>query len=458
MPEYVDVMAFIPEVFLAVMVPVFLFLGLWKKQDSYNHLAWLAMGIAFIVIILLFSGERQTDIDTRFAILACMATMAALVLLPGDAGQEDMPRPEYPGLVLCSLLGSLFMLRTHHGLFLVMGSLLAGLPLTTLALLHQGNGSRKKAFQVSSTLYVAMGMASACLAFGFMFLYVACGTLSYQTLGGFAMPTAAMLLGASFVVCGLLVFCGIVFFHAWVVVAMQSGAASLSLLSALLLPLSSFGVLFSLFHGPLAWALPVFAMPLRFMGGLSVLLAGAGVLMGRQARIYKLLSGAIIAQGGIGLVALVSMKAWAVALHGTIYLLAMAGMGGLLLALRRNGDRLDEMTDIHAFADQNPLLAVILLVFAGSLSFLPPFPGFVAFYAVMDAVPEMPVRILLVAGAFLFAVGQMRAFSGVFAGVDDKEHAMAGQFSLSVPIRLMTLVCIAGLLGFLFLPHALMSP
>ena len=94
-----------------------------------------------------------------------------------------------------------------------------------------------------------------------------------------------------------------------------------------------------------------------------------------------------------------------VILYMTIYLAMNVGTFACILAMRRKGEMVEEISDLAGLSKSNPLLAASLLVFMFSMAGIPPLAGFFGKLYIFLAAIEAQLYLLAIIGVVASVVG-----------------------------------------------------
>ena len=311
-------------------------------------------------------------------------------MLSGNLGGE------FYVLALFALLGQMIMISANSMLIIYLGLELMSLSLYALIALRRDN---TKATEAAMKYFILGALASGFMLYGISMLYGATGTLDLGALrlaleNGTANGTI-MIFGLVFLVAGLAFKLGVVPFHMWVPDVYQGSPTAVTLLLGAAPKLASFAMMLRI----LAIGLPQLAFDWQQM---LLALAVLSLLIGNltaiaQTNLKRMLAYSTIAQLGFVLLGMMSgvvggnaantATAYSAAMYYTItYVLTTLGTFGLIMMLSRSGFEADEISDFKGLAKRSPWYAIIMTVLMFSLAGVPPMMGFMAKWAVLNAV------------------------------------------------------------------------
>ena len=369
-------------------------LGIVLVADLFAALV-LVVALATIFVVELFAiGQRRTEWGANPRLSGPI-----LLVLTG-------------GVSLAILTGDLFTLFVAFELILVASYVL---------LTHQGHPGQTR----SGMTYVAMNLfASTLFLFGVAFVYAATGTVNMAALA----ERIPELEGGTRVGIGL-----------WFLVVFGTKAAIVPLFSWLPDSYPTAPTTITAVFAGLLTKIGVYAL-LRFhtmtgmdeLGPLLLIVAGVTMIVGvagalAQDDVKRILSFHIVSQigymiMGLGLFTLAGVAGAVLFLIHQIPIKTVLFLVGGLIEDEEGTSALDR---IGGLAGRRPLLALLFALPALSLAGLPPFSGFVAKLALVDAgVADTSTLIVVVAlvGSALTLLSMVKIWLGVFWGTQPEDR------------------------------------
>ncbi len=347
-------------------------------------------------------GLYRATLFTLFAKGATYALAAlALFMSGGFLKSARMERYEYPLLAAFGSLGAGLMLSANDLMTLYVG--IETLSLSSYVLAAFKRDSVKSA-EAGLKYFVLGALASGLLLYGSALIYGFAGGTGYAAIAA-AAPSVGLTFGLVFLICGLAFKASAAPFHIWTpdvyegapapVVAFFSTAPKIAAVALLA------HVLFTAFgsHAS-AWQ-----QIIAIIAALSMLVGAFGALM--QNSIKRILAYSSISNVGfavIGIAAGAGAGASAVLAYMTLYVVATLGMFGGVLALRRGGQAIDQVSDLNGLVKTKPGMALGLLVLIFSVAGIPPAAGFWGKLEVFRAGVEANLLWLVLAGALASVV------------------------------------------------------
>ena len=377
--------------------------------------------------------ERTSGLGgDRFALVVygvlCLGGVLVLLQAGSYLRELGLDRPEFPLLVLLSVLGGMFLAGARDLLLLFLG--LETLSLGTYCLVAFQR-SLLKSSEAALKYYLLGSFAAAILLFGMALLYGAAGTLGLDELGRVMAgdsPTAyepLAAIGMVLVLSGLAFKVSAVPFHMWTPDAYEGAPTPVSAFMAVVVKTTTFTVLVRVLLVVFPLDSPLTGAPAGWvpvLTGLAIATMVLGNFAGlMQSNVKRLLAYSSIAHAGYALVGVVAAGAvhaavpaegrWLQAEAGAAvlyYLLAYtvgtAGAFAVISICARGNREATAVADLHGFARRSPWLAFALLVFVASLLGVPPTAGFFAKLYVFKAAIEAGLWPLALVGVLTSVV------------------------------------------------------
>jgi len=266
--------------------------------------------------------------------------------------------------------------------------------------------------------FVLGSLASGFLLYGISMVYGATGALDIGRIAHAITTQGAdrtvLVFGLVFLVAGLAFKLGVVPFHMWVPDVYQGSPTAVTLLLGGAPKLATFAIVIRiLVEGMLPMAFDWQQMLLV----LAVLSLAVGNLTAiAQSNIKRMLAYSTIAQMGFVLLGLMAgvvggstanaAAAYSAAMYYSItYVLTTLGSFGLIMALARSGFEAEQIADFKGLGKRSPWFAVVMTVLMFSLAGVPPMVGFMAKWAVLQAVVNSGAVWLAVVAVMFSLIG-----------------------------------------------------
>jgi NADH-quinone oxidoreductase subunit N len=307
---------------------------------------------------------------------------------------------EFYVLALFTTLGQMVMISGNNMLPIYLGLELMSLSLYALVAMRRDHAISTEA---SMKYFILGSLASGFMLYGISMIYGATGSLDITTIAKLVSSNAAnhtiLVFGLVFVVAGMAFKLGAVPFHMWVPDVYQGSPTAVTLLLGAAPKLASFAMMIRI----LAIGLPQLAFDwqqmLLALAVLSLVLGNLTAIA--QTNLKRMLAYSTIAQLGFVLLGMMAgvigprdamnaanaATAYSASMYYTItYVLTTLGSFGLIMMLARSGFEAEEIADFKGLAKRSPWYAVVMTVLMFSLAGVPPMMGFMAKWAVLEAV------------------------------------------------------------------------
>jgi NADH-quinone oxidoreductase subunit N len=449
----------LPELVLAVGAMVLLMLGAYRGQDTtrlVNALAVCLLVLTGVLELLLPGGKLVTfgggfivDDFARFLkILALIGSVATLLLSTEYLSDPSRRIFEYSILVLLSTLGMMVLISAGDLIALYLGLELMSLALYVVAASNRDNA---KSTEAGLKYFVLGALSSGMLLYGASLIYGFTGTVSFAGIAAEAKTgSVGIVFGIVFLLAGLCFKVSAVPFHMWTP-DVYEGAPT---------PVTAFFA-----SAPKVAALAVFTrVTLTAFPGIVtqwqqivVFVAIASMALGSfaaigQRNIKRLMAYSSIGHMGfalVGLAAGTAEGAQGVLVYLAIYVAMTLGSFAVILAIKRNGQNFELISDFAGLSRTNPLLAFFFAMLLFSLAGIPPLAGFFAKFYVFVAAIKAGLFTLSVVGVLTSVVGAYYYLLIVKVMYFDEPLAKLDP----VRVELRTVLAIAGLFNIFFFAY-----
>ena len=459
-----DVIAFAPEIFLALSAMVLLVVAVFLRQEPKRGI-FLACGVALIltlVILYLIPAERleffygsfvQDGFSRLMKTLVLFGALALIFIGRGFLRIEPIARFEFPILVLFSALGMMIIISSHDFITMYLGLELQSLSLYVLAAFDRRSVRSSEA----GIKYFLLGaLSSGVLLYGCALVYGFSGTLDFTILKQAPLDLGAEL-GIIFILAGLAFKIGAVPFHMWTPDVYEGAPAPVAMFFASTPKIAALAVLARI----VIEALPEATLLTPIVIALSVLSMVLGAFAAIvQSSIRRLVAYSSIGHAGYALIGILVGSAdgiQAMIIYLAIYLISVIGLFCCIMALRHNDSALERISDLSGLSQTNPTMAFFISAILLSMAGIPPLAGFFAKFYIFSAA---------ISGGF-YALAIIAAVTSVVAAYyylrivkmiyfDEPEEALDVEFPVSAKI----FMGLSGLvvLGFVIAPRWLVLP
>ena len=405
----------LPELVLAVGAMALLMVGAYRGVRTTGLVTVLSFVLLVIVGVLeltlpagkqvTFNGSFIVDDFARFMkILALIGSGATLVLSTEFLAEPSRRIFEYSILVLLSTLGMMILISAGDLIMLYLGLELMSLALYVVAASNRDDG---KSTEAGLKYFVLGALSSGMLLYGASLIYGFTGTVSFVGIAAATKTSSiGIVFGIVFLLAGLCFKVSAVPFHMWTP-DVYEGAPT---------PVTAFFA-----SAPKVAALAVFTrVALTAFPGITlqwqqivVFVSIASMALGSfaaigQKNIKRLMAYSSIGHMGfalVGLAAGTAEGAQGVLVYIAIYVAMTLGSFSVILAMKRNGQHVENISDFSGLSRTNPLLAFFFAMLLFSLAGVPPLAGFFAKWYVFSAAVKANLFALAVIGVLTSVVG-----------------------------------------------------
>ena len=418
-----------PELLLLGMTCVVLLLDLYVASPGRRLTFWLTQAVVAVFGWLHLQGlqdgvtayamQGMVVVDPMGHLLAFFAAIAVMVTLAyarPTLASRDMEIGELYTLTLFVLLGISVMCSANHFLVIYLGLEMMSLALYAMAALRRDHAV---ATEAAMKYYVLGALASGFLLYGLSMMYGATGTLEipkvFEQIAAGRINKEVLVFGLVFVVAALGFKLGAVPFHMWLPDVYQGAPTVVTLMIGSAPEFAAFAITIRLLVEGMLGLAPDWQQMFLVMGVGSLVIGNIAAIA--QTNLKRMLAYSTIAQIGfvvLGLAAgvvsgntLSAGNAYSSAMFYLVaYVLTTLGTFGLIMYLSRQGFESEEIADFAGLARRSPWVAGMMTIFMFSLMGMPPFIGFFAKLAVLQALvtTNLPIYITIAVVAVLLSL------------------------------------------------------
>ena len=405
-----DAVAAIPEIIVAVSGLGLLLLGAYKKgqsSDLVNSLALLALAIAGAFIVLgsgssaqAFHGAFVVDTFSRFMkALVLFGSATAIILSVQFMKQAKLASFEFPVLILFATLGMMMMVSANGLIALYMGLELQSLALYVVAAINRDSS---KSSEAGLKYFVLGALSSGMLLYGASLIYGFTGTTLFEGIAAFLKANdggIGLTFGLVFFTAGLAFKISAVPFHMWTPDVYEGAPTPITAFFASAPKVAAMAMFVRAMIDAFPAVIVEWQQILVFMSFASMVL-GAFAAIG-QTNIKRMLAYSSIGHMGYalsGLAAGTSDGIRGLVVCMTIYMLTTLGLFACVLAMRRNDNALEDISDLAGLSQNSKIMAFVMSMMLFSLAGIPPLAGFFAKYVVFLAVYNAGLLPLVIIG------------------------------------------------------------
>jgi NADH-quinone oxidoreductase subunit N len=412
-----DAVASLPEIVLASLAMALLMYGVFKKGDASDHVTIGAIvSLALVAALVIFSGEGKVSafggafvVDTFARVMKVMAlfgSAVAIVLSTHFMKRVKMARFEYPILVMLASTGMMMMISANDLISLYVGLELQSLSLYVVAAIDRDSARSSEA---GLKYFVLGALSSGMLLYGASLVYGFTGTTGFPQIAAALTASGSslgLIFGLVFIIAGLAFKVSAVPFHMWTPDVYEGAPTPVTTFFAAAPKMAAMALFIRVMISPFAAVVQDWQQILVFVSIASMVL-GAFAAIG-QSNIKRLLAYSSIGHMGFALVGLASGTqegAQGVIVYMMIYLISTLGAFACVLAMRRKGQHVEEISDLAGLAHNNKALAFVLSMLMFSLAGIPPLAGFFAKYFVFLAAVKSGLYALAIIGVVASVIG-----------------------------------------------------
>jgi len=446
----------LPELVLALGAMTLLMIGAYRGPQTTSLVTGLAVCLLVVVGALelllpagkltTFNGSFIVDDFARFLkILALIGSAVTLILSTEFLADPSRRIFEYAILVLLSTLGMMVLISAGDLIMLYLGLELMSLALYVVAASNRDNA---KSTEAGLKYFVLGALSSGMLLYGASLVYGFTGTVSFAGIAASAKTgSIGIVFGLVFLLAGLCFKVSAVPFHMWTPDVYEGAPTPVTAFFASAPKVAALAVFtrvaLTAFPGiVLEWQQIVVFVSIASMA------LGSFAAIG-QKNIKRLMAYSSIGHMGFALVGLAAGTpegAQGVLVYIAIYVAMTLGTFSIILAIKRNGQNIENISDFAGLSRTNPLLAFFFAMFLFSLAGIPPLAGFFAKFYVFIAAIKAGLFTLAVIGVLSSVVGAFYYLTIIKVMYFDEPLAKLDPMR----VELRTVLAVAGLFNIFF--------
>lgn len=445
----------LPELVLAAGAMALLMLGAFRGGQTTSLVTGLAVVLLAITGALVlwlpggklttFGGSFIVDDYARFLkILALLGSGVTLILSRGYLA-EQAKIFEYAILVTLSTVGMMVLISAADLIMLYLGLELMSLALYVVAASHRDD---TKSTEAGLKYFVLGALSSGMLLYGASLIYGFTGTVSFAGIAAEAKGgNIGLLFGLVFLLVGLCFKVSAVPFHMWTPDVYEGAPTPVTSFFASAPKVAAIAVFTRVALTAFPGIVPQWQQIIVFVSIASMAL-GSFAAIG-QKNIKRLMAYSSIGHMGFALVGLAAgteQGAQGVLVYIAIYVAMTLGTFAIILAMKRNGQAVETISDFSGLSRTNPMLAFFFAMFLFSLAGIPPLAGFFAKFYVFLAAIKAGLFTLAVIGVVTSVVGAFYYLTIIkVMYFDEPKEAME-----PMRVELRVVLAVAGIFNLLF--------
>jgi NADH-quinone oxidoreductase subunit N len=405
-----DLNPVMPEILMTALALIVLLLDLLIRKKEVVALISMA-GTALIGLSLFtssgitFGGMYISDgYSTFFKIIFFLNVILSILISIKYIAVEKVNYGEYYSLILFSTIGMMIMASASDLIVLYLGLELMALSTYVLAgfIRH-----RLKSTESALKYFLLGAFSSAFLLYGISIIYGLTGTTDIKAIAAFIAEKGlagnlALLLSISFFIVAFGFKIAAAPFHMWAPDVYEGAPTSVTAFMSVGPKAAGFAVLGRVFltafvAAKVDWALILIPVAILTM-------AVGNIIALSQTNIKRMLAYSSIAHAGYALLGIITANGEGLASmmnYLMIYAFMNIGAFAVIIMLRSEGFRGEDISDYEGLSKTHPLAAMLMLIFMFSLTGIPPTAGFIGkFYIFMAAINAGYTWLVIVAVIF----------------------------------------------------------
>ncbi|MBI1194721.1 MAG: NADH-quinone oxidoreductase subunit NuoN [Gammaproteobacteria bacterium] len=407
----------LPEIFVLTMACAVLIADVYKSEKNpfiTYHLSLVTLLGAAVLTVMMHDAEPVITFggsfinDSMAALLKVFIYLVTAVVFLYSRDyliQRGLFKGEFLILGLFAVLGMMVMVSAYNMVTVYLGLELMSLSLYAMVAMHRDSSVASEA---AMKYFILGAVASGFLLYGMSLIYGATGQLGLTEIASYIKASSGhdliLVLGVSFVVVALAFKLGAVPFHMWIPDVYHGAPTPITLFIGSAPKIAALAMVLRLLSDGLGGLHGEWQGMLILLTVLSVTLGNVVAIA--QKNIKRMLAYSTIAHVGFIFMGVLAGSpagnAGAMFYIITYAIMALGGFGMILL-LSRAGFEADNIEDFKGLAKRNPWFAFMMLIVMFSMAGVPPTVGFYAKLSVLSAVIDAGY-VWVAAYAVLFSV------------------------------------------------------
>ena len=405
------------EIFLAISGMIALLISVFSNKDSSLKITTrfcnLSLLISLILIVLshqnsgyLFNEMYVYDgLSLYSKTLILLGTILTLLIGSKPQKIDGFNQPEYPVLILFSVLGMVLMTSSKNLISLYMALELQSLPLYVIAAINRDN---LKSSEAGLKYFILGALSSGLLLFGMSLVYGAVGDTSFSSISEVSSQnmSSILLVGLVFILSGLAFKISLVPFHMWTPDVYEGAPTPVTAFFAIVPKIAAITILVRVTFSAFDNAVTSWQQIIIFLSLLSMILGSFAAIM--QTNLKRLMAYSSIAHMGYALVGVASGLLEGVSgvlIYMAIYIIMNVGAFIIILSMRRDNQIVEEIYDLKGISKTHPFLAFSFVTILFSMAGIPPLAGFFGKWLVFYSAVNANLVFLAIIGVLTSVVG-----------------------------------------------------
>jgi len=337
--------------------------------------------------------------------LILIGTILTLIISSKSQKIDGFNRPEYPVLILFSVIGMLLMASSTNLISLYMALELQSLPLYVIAAINRDN---LKSSEAGLKYFILGALSSGLLLFGMSLVYGAVGDTSFSSISLISSQgmTSLLLIGLVFMLSGLAFKISLVPFHMWTPDVYEGAPTPVTAFFAIVPKIAAMTVMVRFTFSAFDTALSSWQQVVIILAILSMILGSFAAIM--QTNLKRLMAYSSIAHMGYALVGVASGVKEGISgllVYMFIYIIMNIGAFIIILSMRRDNQSVEEINDLKGISKTHPFIAFSFIILMFSMAGIPPLAGFFGKWLVFYAAVNSGLLFVAVIGVLTSVVG-----------------------------------------------------
>ncbi len=408
----------IAEIFLAIVSIILVLVAAFGGEDAKASALMRKLAVASLVVtgllVVSYGNTPSFAFGNLFMTSPFMVYMKLLVLFGatiillmsrGHVARDNINRPEFPLLILLSVLGMMVLISSNDLMVLYMGIELQSLPLYVIAAMRRDSVRSSEA----GLKYFLLGaLSSGLLLYGASLIYGFTGSTNYGEIASSLSQGVSngAVIGIVFLISGMAFKISAAPFHMWTPDVYEGSPTIVTAFFAVVPKLAAMTLFLRVSYGMLGSASDSWQQVVVAIAMASMIIGALGAIM--QTDLKRLMAYSSIAHMGYALVGMASAQAEgisAVMVYMAIYIVSSIGIFALILTLSREGTAVTKINDLAGYSRTHPLYAACMLIFLFSMAGIPPLGGFFGKWFVFSAAVNAGLVPLAVFGVLSSVIG-----------------------------------------------------
>ncbi len=400
-------MIILPEIILSVGFLILLSMSPFIKTYSFRKIGYLSLFLIFItqffIVKDIFIFE---EVFNGFFIIDSFGSFLKLIILISAGliiffylivkNEESLKRPEFPLVVLLSLIGMLLMVSANNLLSLFVSIELQSLGLYVLVSFSKEDLNSSEA----GVKYFVIGSLSTCIfLFGSSLIYGLVGSTDFSIISNYMsdQPSIPMVLivGLIFILVSISLKISAAPFHMWTPDVYQGAPTIVTAFLSTAPKVAVFGVLIRLLVFPFGEIIVDWGKIVIILSITSMIIGSLGAIM--QNDIKRLMAYSTINHIGFMLMGLVPGSEdgiTAISIYLILYLTMNLGVFLFILNMQRDQINVTSIKDLSGLYKTEPVMAGSLAIILFSMAGIPPLAGFVGKLLILNVVIDSNLILL----------------------------------------------------------------